>query len=322
MVASVGRLSAVPLREVWPGEASDFTPWLRANADVLADALGIDLEFTGTEERVGPFIVDVIGRDLTNRSVLIVENQLTRTDHGHLGQLLTYTANTDAATVVWMALSFREEHRQVIEFLNDMAGDKVRFYGVEIGAVRIGESDPAPQFKVIAQPNESHARAARDAEDSSESFGGKGALYAAFWDRFLEQVRERHPEWTRARKGQASNWMNLPAPFKGLITYVVSFPARPSRLRCELYVDAPKPAEVEAAYGALRARREEIEERFGGELEWEPVEDKRASRIAVYTVGDISQADRHDEFIEWFIRSLERLKAALDPFAPKVLASM
>src|SRR5437870_857002 len=109
MGTDVSRLVSVEPKRVWPNEAADFTPWLRDNADALADALGIDLELTAAEHPVGPFRLDIIGRDLTNDNVLIVENQLTPTDHGHLGQLVTYAANTDAATVVWMALSFREE---------------------------------------------------------------------------------------------------------------------------------------------------------------------------------------------------------------------
>lgn len=76
--------------------------------DALAEALGLDIELTAAEHQVGPFLLDLIGRDLTNDCVLVVENQLTQTDHGHLGQLLTYAANTDAGTVIWMAPSFRE----------------------------------------------------------------------------------------------------------------------------------------------------------------------------------------------------------------------
>jgi hypothetical protein len=106
LTVDVSRLTAVDAREVWPSEAADFTPWLRDNADALADALGIDLELTAIEHQVGPFFLDVLGRDLTNDSVLVVENQLTQTDHDHLGKLITHAANTDAATVVWMAISF------------------------------------------------------------------------------------------------------------------------------------------------------------------------------------------------------------------------
>jgi hypothetical protein len=311
----VSRLVPVDLRAVWPSEAADFTPWLRDNADALADALGLDLELTAVEHPVGPFLLDVIGRDLTNDGVLVVENQLTPTDHGHLGQLVTYAANTDAATVVWMALSFREEHRQAIAFLNDLGGEKVRFFGVEIGAVRIGDSPPAPLFKVVAQPNDFHAQTAAAAKASSQDASGRGALYAGFWEHFLEELKARHPGWTRASKGPAQNWIALPSPFKGLTCYGVNFPSHPARLRCELYLDSPDPAEVETRFGELYMHRVEIEAAFGAELSWEALDGRRASRVATYTDGDVTQVDRHAEFIEWFIRGLEQLRSALDSYA-------
>lgn len=315
MDMEVSRLVPVDPRLVWPNEAADFTPWLRDNADALADALGLDLELTAAEHPVGSFLLDVIGRDLTNDSVLVVENQLTPTDHGHLGQLVTYAANTDAATVVWMALSFREEHRQAIAFLNDLGGEKARFFGVEIGAVRIGASPPAALFKVVAQPNDFHAQTAAAAKASSEDASGKGALYAAFWERFLEEVKATHPGWTRARKGPAGNWITLPSPFKGLNCYGVNFPSRPARLRCELYLDSLDEEEVEARFSELYENRGQIEAAFGAELNWEPLGQRRAARVATYMPGEVTQVDRHDEFVEWFIKSLERLRSALDSYA-------
>ncbi len=112
------------------------------------------MELTANEHPVGGFALDLIGRDLTNDCVLIVENQLTITDHNHLGQILTYAAGTDAETVVWMATDFREEHRQVLDWLNGLAEGNTRFFGVEIGAVRIGDSPPAPLFKLRSRPAE------------------------------------------------------------------------------------------------------------------------------------------------------------------------
>ena len=315
MVVEVSRLTAVDPRAVWPREAADFTPWLRGNANALAEALGLDIELTAAEHQVGPFFLDVIGRDLTNDCVLIAENQLTRADHGHLGQLLTYAANTDAGTVVWMATSFREEHRQAIAFLNELAGTRARFFAVEVGAVRIGGSVPAPLFTLAAQPNDLHAQAAMAAQAASGDTSGLGALYAAFWQRFLEEVTARHPGWTSARGGPAANGLFLPSQFKGLASYGVNFPSRPKRLRCELYLHSADPADVEERFSQLFGHRADIEMRFGGELSWEPLEGRRASRVATYTPGDITQVDHHDQYIEWFITSLERLRRALDPCA-------
>ena len=136
----LGKLTAIDLRTIWKHEGHDFTPWLLEHADHLAEVLGIDIELNAAEHPVGSFSLDLIGRDLTNGCVLIVENQLTPTDHWHLGQLLTYASGTDAGTIIWMAPEFREEHRQAIDWLNQATGEEARFFGVEIGAVKIGDS--------------------------------------------------------------------------------------------------------------------------------------------------------------------------------------
>jgi len=217
--------------------------------------------------------------------------------------------------VVWMATSFREEHRQAIAFLNELAGTRARFFAVEVGAVRIGGSVPAPLFTLAAQPNDLHAQAAMAAQAASGDTSGLGALYAAFWQRFLEEVTARHPGWTSARGGPAANGLFLPSQFKGLASYGVNFPSRPKRLRCELYLHSADPADVEERFSQLFGHRADIEMRFGGELSWEPLEGRRASRVATYTPGDITQVDHHDQYIEWFITSLERLRRALDPCA-------
>ncbi len=112
-----------------------------------------------------------------------------------------------------------------------------------------------------------------------------------------------------------SNWLALPSSFKGLSYYSGSFPSRPPRLRCELYLDSTDPTEVEARFAELHQHRADIEARFGGGLDWEPLDNRRASRIAVYIPGDVTQADHYDEHIKWFITSLERLRAALDSYA-------
>jgi hypothetical protein len=315
MKPDMARLEVIEnLRTVWPNEAQDFTPWLQENADTLAEALGIDLELTACEQPVGPFFVDVIGRDLSHDCVLIVENQLTATDHNHLGQLVTYAANTDAATIVWMAPSFRDEHRQAIAYLNDLAGDKARYFAVEIAAARIADSPPAPLFRVVGQPNESHARASTAAKTGSQVSSGKGALYMDFWARFLDRVHLERPNWTRSRKPTAWNWISLPSQFKGGTYYAVSFTLG-HRMRYELYIDDADGDEVASRFAGLVARRSEIETSFGGALSWEELPGRRASRVAAYRDGDVTETAAYDEYIDWFIETGTRLRSALDPYA-------
>lgn len=312
----LSRISPVDPRAVWTNEARDLTPWLLANADVLADVMGIDLELSIAEHPVGPFSLDLLGRDLTNDCVLIVENQLTPTDHDHLGKLITYAAGTDARTVVWLAPTFREEHRQALDLLNDLGGERVRFFGVELRVVRIGESAAAPLLELRAQPNDWHAQLSAAASTGSRS-GGKTSAYAAFWARFLERIRTEHPDWSRAQKPSTANWFAMPCPFKGGPYYAFSF-AQGGRLRSELYIDFADPTRAGALYEALLQRRSIIEAEYGAELSWEELPERRASRIAVYSDGDVLEGAAHDDYISWFFETGARLRRAVDRVAGEI----
>lgn len=313
----LGRLTTVDPRTVWQHEAHDFTPWLLEHADGLADVLGIDLELTANEHPVGGFALDLIGRDLTNDCVLIVENQLTVTDHLHLGQILTYAAGTDAATVVWIAVSFREEHRQAVDWLNALAGGAARFFGIEVGAVRIGDSPVAPTFTLRAQPNDWHARLSAAAKSGAQ-VSAKGQLYRAFWGKFLERVHAERPSWTRARVPSSDNWMAISSPVKGAVN---GFNFPPGQLRAELYIDTGDGEANSRIFDALHARKATIEESFGGPLQWEPLPNRKASRIAIYSTGDVTRSDEYDDYVEWFIQSSARLREALAPYAPAAIAA-
>lgn len=141
-------------RTVWPHEAHSFTPWLLNNVDVLSDLLGMDLELQVAEHPVGGFSLDLLGRDLSDESVVIVENQLELSDHTHLGQILTYAAGTDPKTIVWITAGFRPEHRAALDWLNEHTDPDTRFFGIEIAVVQIGGSTPAPNFKLAVEPND------------------------------------------------------------------------------------------------------------------------------------------------------------------------
>jgi hypothetical protein len=211
---ALGHLDQVDPRIIWPHEALHFTPWLLDNAERLAEALGIELELTEAEHPIGGFSLDLVGRDMTNGTVVIVENQLEASDHTHLGQVLTYAAGTSADTIVWLTTNFRDEHRQALTWLNEHTDENTHFFGVELQVVRIGESIPAPVFRVAVQPND--WQKAVKAASSPKTAGGRGALYAGFWEKYLNRVRAEHPGWTRARAStQSWLWMTAPSPFDG-----------------------------------------------------------------------------------------------------------
>jgi hypothetical protein len=308
MPLELGKLEAVDPRLVWPHEAHDFTPWLLDNAERLSEALGIDLEFEAAEHAVGGFKLDIVGRDITNDAVLIVENQLATTDHSHLGQVLTYAAGTSASTIVWIATAFREEHRQVLDWLNENTGEETHFFGVELQVVRIGNSISAPLLNVVVQPNEWQKQVRAATQKSAVS--GKRALYLQFWTHFLERIQLEHADWTKARKPVQDNWFDMPAPLKGC-RLTCSF-AQSDRLRQELYIDTGDGEKNASLFNELLSRRDQIEAAFGGELAWEALPGKRASRVAAYKDGcSVLDTERFDEYVDWFFDAGFRLRAAL-----------
>ena len=203
MTIELGKLVHVDPRTVWSHEAHNFTPWLLENADRLAEALGIDIELEAAEHAVAGYSLDLVGRDITNDAVLIVENQLETTDHSHLGQVLTYAAGTAASTIVWIATAFREEHRQALDWLNENTGEDVHFFGVELQVIKIDKSPPAPLLNLVVQPNDWQKQVRAATQRSAVT--GKGALYAQFWPKLLDRIHTEHPDWTRSRRAGPEN---------------------------------------------------------------------------------------------------------------------
>lgn len=304
--SALGRLSVVRPRDVWHHESLDFTPWLLQNADVLSDLLGMDLVLETAEHPVGGFSLDLIGRDETTGQVVIVENQLEESDHTHLGQILTYAAGTDPTTIVWVATGFRPEHRAALDWLNERTGEGTRFFGVEIEVVRIGDSPPAPAFKLVAQPNDwgKQIKAAAQSMGMSE----RPQLYWDFWTKFSERLRAKHPTWTRGTSTKSS-WFGMSAGTAN-VNWIFTFNSK--GLGVQLEFVNPDPAVNTARFEALHSRRQEMEVAFGAPLTWEPMEGYKATRVSTYAdVADVAQVERWDQWIDWFVATGERMRAAL-----------
>lgn len=124
---SIGKIKKVSLRELWKKEDKHFTKWLEENIDYLNDVIDIDISIESREENVGPFRVDLYGED-NNGNKVIIENQLEKTDHTHLGQIITYLTNLEAKTAIWISSEPVEEHEKAIEWLNETTPDDISFY--------------------------------------------------------------------------------------------------------------------------------------------------------------------------------------------------
>ena len=294
-------------RDAWINEATDFTPWLARedNFAVLADTLHfMDAEVEGTEHAVGSFSADIIARD--RDSYILVENQLEQTDHTHLGQILTYLAGLDGAVkVVWVATKVREEHRAAVDWLNGHTPDDFSFFAVELELFQIGTSPAAPHFHVVAKPNEWSRHVSNRARTTAVTpMDDRQRRYQTFWSAFAEYMSEHDPTFATATPPKDHWW----ALGMGRTGFALSLLAggRDHWVGAEVYIhnDAEK-----LIFDHFAAEKDRIEQEFGSALEWERLDDKKGSRIAIRWRGiDPMDRTRWEEIFLWYWKQMQRLR--------------
>ena len=316
-MVNLGAIERVDLREVWPHEAQDFTPWLADNLDKLSEALGLDLELQSAEAAVGTFSLDVLAHDLGSNRPVIIENQLEATNHDHLGKLLTYAAGRDAYAAVWLTRGFREEHRAALDWLNQRTGDDTQFFGVVVEAWRIDNSRPAPHFRVVAMPNDWRKRAASAGQVSGDDSGvtESGEGYRDFFQSLLDTLREEH-RFTTARRpishhGRYQNWYGFASGYRGII-YRAAFPR--NRASVELYIVFPNGDSNVQLLDSLKEREEQIEAALEASLEWDSRENRRFVSVAVTREGTINDApETLEEVQDWMVHHLLAFRRVFTP---------
>jgi len=310
----LGSIREVPLRELWPNEARDFTPWLADHLGTLGGTLGMDLELRRREAEVGDFSLDLLAKDTGSGHNVIIENQLAPSDHDHLGKLITYAAAYEATVIIWICEVFREEHRQALDWLNSNTETDIEFFAVTVDLVRIDDSRPAVRFTPVVFPNEWRRERRREAAGASP----KGEAYRVFFQALIDDLRENH-RFTNARVGQPQNWYSFASGISG-ITYSASL-VLGDRARAEVYIDVGDAEENKSIFDALHEDRETIERQFGSQLSWEPLDERRACRIAVYRPGSIeASSEELGEIRKWMATNLLKLKEIFGPRLAEVVA--
>lgn len=306
---ALGRLARVDLRHVWETEAGSFTPWL-AEADnllILGEALGIELELEAQEKDVGPFRADILCKDVDTDAWVLIENQLERTDHTHLGQLLTYSAGLQAAVVVWIASKFTEEHRAALDHLNEITDERYRFFGVELELWQIGDSPPAPRFNLVSKPNDwsrAIGRAARKLDD--EPVSELKAQQKRYWEALNEYLVSARAG-LKPRKPRPQHWTTFSIGRAGMhLAAKVNTQGR--LLGAELYL---RDENAKQYFARLEEEKAAIENEIGEGLSWEPLPERKGCRIALYksnadATNETTWAEQH----AWLADALVRLDRA------------
>lgn len=273
----LGRLKEVNIRELWVHEQYNFSNWLskEENIELLNDIVGLTLIDIDKEVYVGSYRCDLVAVDETTGIKVIIENQLDSTDHDHLGKIITYASGLNADVIIWIVKEAREEHKSAIEWLNNNMAKEISFFLLEIKAYKIGDSLPAPMFKVVEKPND-FIKSSKSIKDVDLSKTEAERLY--FWTEFNRVLADNGKPFN-IRKATTDHWYDV-AIGTSEAHISITLVNKDGSIGVELYIRDNKDL-----FDSLFEQKEEIETKLGFSLIWERLDDKKASRIKSYISG-------------------------------------
>lgn len=297
----LGVLKSISPRQRWSNEARDFTPWLAAHIRELNTALGIELEVENTEVAAGPYSADILARDTGTGNYVIIENQLEKTNHDHLGKAITYASVLDASMIIWIATDFTEEHKKALDWLNDHTSDEIAFYGVQVELWQIDDSRAALRFNLVSQPNQAVRQAARSRamEDLSDS----RRLQLDFWTRFRDKLAHTK-KIASIQTPRPQYWFDVTLG-KSHIHLSNTCNTEENTVSVRIYI-RNKIADTMFPY--LESRKAEIERAAGTELQWNPNPENRDKIIMQLHRTDFRDPRKVEEALEWLVERTIVLK--------------
>ena len=304
----LGKLKEIDIRKVWAHEQYNFSKWLASESNIqeLGDVLNLSLTNVETEKFVGNYRCDILCQDeLTGKTVLI-ENQLEPSNHDHLGKIITYASGLDAAVVVWIVAEARDEHASAIEWLNKHTDEDVSFFLLEIHAYTIGDSMPAPQFRIVQQPN--------DFAKTAKSMSQKGELNDTqtcrleFWTKLNDVIDQKGKPFNK-RKPSTDHWYSV-AVGTSQCHISIELVNKDHKIRIGLWIPDNK-----ELFDTFMEHKAEIEEVTGFALDWDRLEGKKASVISTDIPGlDFGKQDNYPELMEESIEKVMLFKKAFTPY--------
>lgn len=309
MAIDLGQIRKVQVREHWRHEEQEFTPWLAKDENIarLAEAIGLELQVEGVEVPVGPFTADILAKEASGNYV-VIENQFGKTDHDHLGKLLTYAATLGAVAVVWVAEKFTDEHRKAIEWLNEHTTDDLGLYAVELEMWQIDNSRPALRFNPLSRPTEIGRQAS--AVKAAGPITEVRKLQLEFWTMFRDKLLEKKVV-PSAHTPRPQYWFDVPL---GRTSFVLSNFANTSdgRIGVRVYLGD---GVADVALPQLEVERDAIEAEIGEKLQWNPNPDRRDKTIALTRSADLNDRTKWPEYCDWLVDKVARFRKS---FAPRI----
>jgi hypothetical protein len=303
----LGSLEKINLREVWAREDTHFTQWLakEENISVLLDEIGVSAENIKTEDNAGKFNCDITADEVESGKKIIIENQLEKTDHSHLGQLLTYASSFDASIIVWVVADTRDEHKQAIEWFNKNMTENISFFLVKIEVWKIGDSIPAPKFNIVVEPND-WAKITSNKGTTNKELTDTKLEKLKFWEE-LKDYSDNNPSKLRiTRKPRPQHWYSMSIGIRHIgLNFIHN--TRTSSIAVDIYINQ------QDIYDKIQSRKDFFESKCGGlDLEWLELPEKKASRILTSLSCDLNNEGLWEEYFKWFIKTGETLLMAIN----------
>jgi len=303
----LGSVSKIEIREVWPDEARDFTPWLALpeNLAILSKELGLDIGLLSveTEANVGKFRVDILAEESTSGDKIIIENQLEETNHDHLGKLITYAAGHNAKYLVWIVKNVREEHERAVAWLNENLGEDIYVFLVKIEIWQIGNSEKAPKFEIISKKNNWASIVKKETSDAALTETRLKQL--DFWERFREHAKSKD-SGVNPHKPSPQGWtfLSIGTP---LCSVSLSTNSQKNRLTCDLYIPDDKPL-----WEFLEERKIEICELIDPDIEWFNATKGSGFKIP-HKVEDVFDVSEYPNYFDWYLENAKKIKETIIP---------
>lgn len=310
MKTPLGRLEKVELRNYWKDEARDFTPWLAEddNINLLGETVGMELEVQEQEAKVGTFSADILCKDINTDRCVIIENQLEKTDHDHLGKVITYCSGLDAYTAIWIAKTFDEEHRAAIDWLNSITDDNYNFFGIEVRLFKIGDSAPAPQFDIVAKPNNWSKQVKKQVSGSTETEN----LRLEYWSSFYDYVDKKDLDVLKHGNPSTAHWCEFRLGITGF--YYCCILTLKNWVAIQVYLGGDKPSQNKARYDMLEEKcKGQLDALNCKKVEWKRLDDKKASYVNVMLEADIRDKSDWNRQFEWFHNTLMEIHKIMKP---------
>ena len=306
----------VGLREIWPDEARDFTPWLFRNLHLLGEVLGIDLEAVRQEVRVGRFSLDILARHTRSACNIAIENQLEESDQTHLGQLLTYAAGSQANTMIWVAARIREEHRKVIDRYNRDTPKRMQFYGIEARVFGI-ESSPfyALEFSPEVCPREwSKGKQSVQTSPRNEDYSETVQLEMDY-SRYTGVVK-RSRRRSRVDKKYRRPTVNL--------KYVAALEGPNNETWAYIFLDGDDMKVSASAFDELEKGSKQLEASLNVKLFWSRRWYSRSPVISIRKVDGwtTNPPKRIEETKDWMLENLSEFEKIFRHRLDKILANL